>query len=269
MIWRRSKSAARLSGLGWSMGYAWNLVLMGVAAMILQLHFPAAFSAQLTLALVCLSSFLLFLPAARRLPIVAPTPPQPLGQLIRAPSVLIFLFASAIYMDGVTTFIDFAGLYARHSMNLSYFELIILFLVLEIFAAGRRALVERAGRSRGRSAGNIGLAPGILFRSISLRYVHERLPYYALCAIGGVGLGMIGAGSRALLSRILPPDRLSAGYALFAVSMRAGALLGPSLFGWVSAHYGQRTASLTTVPFFVVGGLLLLNVKPKPIAALS
>ncbi len=255
----------RLSGIGWSMGYAWNLVLMGVAALILMLHWPADTSARLTLALVCLSSFLLFLPAARHMPVVAPTRSQPLRELAKG-SVLIFLFAAAIYMDGVATFIDFAGLYARQSMHLSYFDLIVLFLVLEIFAVAGALASSVLGDRFGDRLGILGALVAFVFVSICMRYVHERTTYYALCALGGVGLGLIGAGSRALLSRILPADRLSAGYALFAVSMRAGALVGPWLFGWVSAHYGQRLASFTTVPFFVVGGLLLLKVKPTPIA---
>jgi UMF1 family MFS transporter len=200
-----------------------------------------------------------FLPAFRRMPLIAPkaaTGP-PIWGLLKIPSLLTFLLASAIYMDGMTTIIEFSGRFADVTIHLGQIELLGLFLILQFFAIFGALL-------SGRLADKLGDRPPLIAALIlwmgviaGMGMVESKLPFYGLAALAGVGMGMVGSGTRAWLSRLIPPGKEAEGYGLFAITARLGAIVGPALFGVVSKHHGQHAAVLTILPFFIFGAILL------------
>jgi len=67
--------------------------------------------------------------------------------------------------------------------------------------------------------------------------------------------------SRSLFASMIPKQKSSEFFAFFSVFERYAGVLGPLVFGWVAAYWGNsRNAILAIVVFFIVGALLLTRV---------
>jgi UMF1 family MFS transporter len=63
---------------------------------------------------------------------------------------------------------------------------------------------------------------------------------------------------------MIPRQKSSEFFAFFGVFERYAGVLGPAVFAWVVERSGtSRNAILSVLAFFVVGGALLLLVRPE------
>ncbi len=248
-----------VSALGWATGYAANLILLLVALPIIRGPWGEARGVRLALVLVPAAGTLCLLPAALRLPAVPPKPASgpPIWGLLKIRAILVFLLASALYMDGVTTVIEFAGRFATETIGFSGTELIGLFAILQLCGVAGALAIGRLARAFGDRPALLGTLATWVALLAGLHFVRGKLDFMLLAGFAGAGLGAAGSGSRALLSKILPAGREAEGYGLFAITTRFGAIFGPALFGYISLLRGQRAAVLTMIPFFVIGAILL------------
>lgn len=248
---------SQLSGVGWATGYLFNMVLLLAALPILLKHGERG--PWLALWMVPVAGLLCYLPAALRLPPVAPKVASgpPIWGLLKIRPLLLFLFASALYMDGITTVIEFAGRFATETFGFTAVGLLGIFAILQVCGAAGAFAIGAISRRTGEKP---ALLVTLILWCVALLGLHRAQgqgQFLALAAVAGAGMGAAGAGSRSLLSRLLPAGREAEGYGLFAITTRFGAIFGPALFGIVSKAHGQRTAVLTLIPFFVAGGVLL------------
>ncbi len=249
----------RVSATGWAAGYLGSLILLLAALPLLKGSGDAARGMWLALWIIPISGLLFFLPAAFLLPRVPAKPAEgvPIWGLLKIRPLLFFLIASALYMDGITTIIEFAGRFAKVTIGMSQTELIGLFVILQIFAAAGALLMGQLSDHWGDRPALLSALALWVVVLCGLSQISTRLPFFIACAGAGVGMGMAGSGSRAFLSRLIPVGRETEGYGLFAITSRFGAIFGPALFGMVSARYNQHMAVLTLLPFFIAGGVLL------------
>ncbi len=91
--------------------------------------------------------------------------------------------------------------------------------------------------------------------------------YFAIVAIlAGLGLGSIQAASRAFMSRLIPAGREAELFGFYGLCGKTGAIMGPLLFGELSAAFGQKTAVLSVAAFYIIGFILLRPVKVPGLA---
>ena len=83
-----------------------------------------------------------------------------------------------------------------------------------------------------------------------------------LLIAGGLGLvtGSTQSICRGMFAEIIPPEQSSELFGLHALVSKVSAIVGPLLFGVVSSATGnQRLAVLCLIPFFLLGGWVLLR----------
>ncbi len=173
-----------------------------------------------------------------------------------------FLLARMIYTDGLNTLFTFGGLYAAGTFAMSYEDILIFGILLNI-AAGLGAVGfawvdDIFGAKRTIVIALIALT---LFSTLIL-LVESKTWFVALgCAIG-VFIGPAQAASRSLMARLAPAEVRTEMFGLYALSGKATAFVGPALVGWVTLWAGsQRAGMATIVVFFVVGLILLLPLR--------
>jgi UMF1 family MFS transporter len=82
--------------------------------------------------------------------------------------------------------------------------------------------------------------------------------FFLLALLVGMVQGGTQALSRSLFASMIPKHKSSEFFAFFGVFERYAGILGPAIFAWVVSHAGSsRTAILSIIVFFVVGGALL------------
>jgi len=273
----------RLSGWGWGIGYLGGLACLGIALALVMPKPPpfgldaAAYEpvrATAVLAAVWFAvfslPFFLFVPDTRATGIA---PLTAVGRGLTAlwttirrvrqhRQVAIYLVAHMIYADGLNTLFSLGGLYLAVTFNMSFDEILIFGICMNV-AAALGAFVfgwidDRIGPKR-----TILIALGCMFIiGAGLVLAETRSMLWALAIPLGLFFGPAQSASRSLMARLAPPHLVAEFFGLFALSGKATAFVGPALFGVVTSATGsQRWGMSTILVFIAVGAALLLAVE--------
>ena len=177
-------------------------------------------------------------------------------------NIAIFLLSKMIYIDGLNTLFAFGGIYAAGTFGMSFDEILLFAIALNV-SSGLGAI------SFAWLDDWVGAKPTILIAlsamtvlSAAILLVDSKTAFIAIAVGLGLFFGPAQASSRSLMSRLAPPESRAEFFGLFALAGRVTAFLGPALVGWVTfAAQSQRVGMATILPFFVIGGILLLFVK--------
>ena len=137
-------------------------------------------------------------------------------------------------------------------------EIITVFVFLQLTsAAGALASGVWADRVGTRRAIIVTLILwiGVL---VGMAVTESRSIFIVMALVGGLGIGSTQACSRALLAHLVPETKRAELFGLFAFCTKASGILGPPLFGFVSAWTGSSRLALLSVLFFFITGLILL-----------
>jgi UMF1 family MFS transporter len=170
-----------------------------------------------------------------------------------------FLVAYLIYEDGVNTVIVFSSSLAATTFAFDQTELIGLYLVVQVTALTGAFLFSRPTDTWGPK--KVVMLSLLLWScvAISAFFVTAKSAFWAIACTAGLGLGTVQAGTRAFFTQFIPPGKEAEYFGVYSLVGKSSAVLGPLVFGQVSAAFGsQRPAILSIAAFFVLG-LILLN----------
>ncbi|MBA2324778.1 MAG: MFS transporter [Pseudonocardiales bacterium] len=189
-----------------------------------------------------------------------------LGRARGYPLTLAFLAGFLIFIDGINTVAETAGLYGSQELELPLEVLTTTILIVQFVAFG-------GGLAHGRLAARIGAKRTILVSLalwvvvISAAYFVQpgrRLQFYALALGIGLVLGGTAAISRALFSQLVPAGEEAEYFALYTLGERGTSWLGPLVFSLVAQHTGSfRPAILSLVAFLLIGFVVVALVPVR------
>jgi UMF1 family MFS transporter len=265
----------RVSALGFAVGYAGS-----VAAFALAYPFVAARAYRASF-LTTAAQFLLFsvpafvvLPgdAGRRVPLSRAVSRAlrdtraTLREIASGPALRQmrrFLLAYLVYEDGVNTVILFSAVFAAKTLGLATTEIIGLFLVVQITALVGAMAWARVTDARGpKRVVTLMLMQWMAVTALAA-FVDAKWQFWIVAVLAGTGLGAIQAASRTLMATLVPAGREAEFFGFYALVGKAGAIVGPAVFGAVSRASGgdQRTAIAVVGLFFLAGLILLARVR--------
>jgi UMF1 family MFS transporter len=276
----REEELDRVSSAGYAMGYVGGGLLLAIAlALILggpRLGLAGTLPTRISFVLVALWWAGFAQPLFRR---VQPPPPSgapaPLGSVARAaftqvgrtlrdlrtyPQAFLMLLAFLLYNDGIQTIIRMATIYGeelRLDRTLMIAAIVLVQFVGIPFAFLFGALAGRIGT---KPAIFLGIGGYVLITFLGWRLQTSR-DFLLLAALVGVVQGGTQALSRSLFARLIPRAKSGEFFGFFAIFEKFAGIFGPLLFSVaVYATRSSRAAILSTLVFFVAGGLLLARV---------
>lgn len=172
----------------------------------------------------------------------------------------LMLLATLVYNDGVSTIIRMATIYAA-TRGLPDDQVILAVLLVQFvgipFAFLFGQIAGRFGAKR-----SILVALGVYCVISVLAYRMETIgEFYVLAGLVGTVQGGVQALSRSLFASMVPKHKSAELFGFFSVFERFASILGPLTFALVIAVTGSsRSAILSVIVFFVVGGAILLRV---------
>lgn len=278
----------RLSGWGWGLGYLGGLLALVLCLPLLPEDYTAeASGAASHIYLVVAGWYLLFsVPALAWLHDRTPEAAVASGGYVRAAlsglattfrtvrayrPVAIFLIAFFLYNDGITTVIEFTGVYTNEVLAFGPADNIRLFLLLNLIAAPGALvfgwLVDRIG---GKRAISWSLLVWVLV-VVGAIAAHSKATFWPVAIGAAVVIGATQASSRALMARLAPRGRVGEFMGFLALSGKASAVLGPTLYGVIAenasiegvAGSGHRIAIGTVGLVFIVAWLVLRGVDEE------
>lgn len=176
-----------------------------------------------------------------------------------------FLIASACYRDGINTITAFGGLYAAGTFGMSFEEIIVFAIFLNILAGiGAVGFAWIDDRRGARFTILVSLA-GLSVCGVALLLVEAKLWFWVFALGLGAFFGPAQAAGRTLMAKLSPPGQEAEMFGLYGFAGRAVSFFGPLAFALATAAFASQRAGMATVlVFFAVGIALMLTVKePK------
>jgi UMF1 family MFS transporter len=175
----------------------------------------------------------------------------------------LFLLAFFIYNDGIGTIIRMATIYGRE-IGIERGALLLPLLLVQVvgipFSFLFGALADRIGA---KPAIFVSLAVYLVISILGYRMTTAR-DFLVLALLVGTVQGGSQALSRSVFSTLVPRHKSSEFFAFFSVFEKFAGILGPAVFTiMISATGSSRSAILSIIVFFVVGGILLAFVDVK------
>ncbi|MEQ8965796.1 MAG: MFS transporter [Azospirillaceae bacterium] len=285
-----ARMTGRVSGWGWGLGYIGGLACLAVALLGLvglgetapwlglpdDAQQPVRATALLVAVWYALFALPIFLAVAdgsgtgatarRAVREGLATLARTVRTLPRHGAVLRFLIASALYRDGLTTLFAVGGLYAAGTFGLSFEEILIFAIGLNVTAgAGAAGFAFVDDRIGSKPTVMLALA-GLIGLGVPILLIDDATWFIALALALGVFVGPAQAASRSLMARLSPPDLATEFFGLYALTGKSIAFLGPLAFGLATdAFDSQRVGMATILVFLGAGAVLLAGVRaPGP-----
>ncbi len=173
-----------------------------------------------------------------------------------------FLLAYLIYEDGVNTVIVFSSSLAATTFAFTQTELIVLYLVVQLTALVGAFLLSKPTDTWGPK--KVVLLSLLLWSLVAVLafFVRGKEQFWFVACTAGLGLGSVQAGTRAFFTQFIPAGKEAEYFGVYSLVGKSSAILGPLVFGQVSASFAsQRPAILSIAAFFIIGFVLLQRVR--------
>lgn len=173
-----------------------------------------------------------------------------------------FLISYLLYEDGVNTVIVFSSIFAATTLDFKPQELIALYLIVQTTALlGALVMAKPIDLWGPKKVVIISL---FMWTSVAIIafFVMTKIQFWILASFAGLGLGTVQAATRAFYTQFIPEGREAEYFGVYSLVGKSSAILGPLIFGQVSATFGnQRPAILSVAAFFLIGMLILRTVR--------
>lgn len=172
----------------------------------------------------------------------------------------LLLLAFLLYNDGIATIIRMAAIYGTE-IGIARETLIQAILLVQFIGLPCTLLFGELARWIGTKPA-IFLALGVYaVASLVAYFMHTAMQFYVLALLIGTVQGGSQALSRSLFARLIPRQRSTALFALFAICEKFAGIFGPAIFSIATlVAASSRTAVLAVLGFFLAGGFLLARV---------
>ncbi len=178
-------------------------------------------------------------------------------------NIFLFLLAHLLYTDGLNTIFVFAGVFAAGAFNMSYSQILIFGIVLNITAGIGACLFAFVDDKCGpKMTVLISLVAIIVFGTVAVS-VTDVTWFWVAGSLLGIFVGPTQAASRSYMARTAPPHLVNQMFGIYQLSGNITAFIGPILVAsFTEAFRSQRIGLASTLGLMFMGLILLLFV-PK------
>jgi UMF1 family MFS transporter len=266
----------RVSGYGFAMGYLGALFVLAIAFPLLKDGFVAENLVNVRISFLVAAAFFLvfsiptflvlrdqkvqFQEKVSYLRVGLKRSLDTLRHLRNYRDIARFLIAFLIYNDAILTVIAFASIYAGKTLNFSFVEIVIFFIIVQSTAIlGSIVFGIITDHIGPKKTITITLLIWIVV-VVGAFFATSKLAFYVVGLLAGASIGSSQSSSRSLMAHLTPKNREAEFFGFFdGLCGKASAVVGPFLFGLISAATGSQRIAVVSVGFFFVLGLILLQ----------
>lgn len=176
------------------------------------------------------------------------------------PDLARFLLAYFFYNDAILTVIAFSSIYAQNTLGFTTGELIRFFMLVQTTAiAGSLVfgfVTDKIGPKR-----TIVITLLIWFVVVvAAIFADSKALFFYTGMLAGMSMGSSQAASRSMMTRLTPQEHVTEFFGFYDGTFgKASAVVGPLVFGLVSAQAGSQKVALASLLLFFILGLLLMT----------
>jgi UMF1 family MFS transporter len=178
--------------------------------------------------------------------------------------LFLFLIASAVYRDGLNTLFIIGGIYAAGTFGMSFQEILIFALGLNISAGIGAALFAFADDKIGPKRTIIISLICLIITGTVIMFTGDKTVFMITALALGIFIGPVQAASRTLAAKLSVQTAINQTFGLYAFTGKSIAFMGPLAFGVATAAFENQRAGIATILLFLIAGLVILSfVKEK------
>ena len=176
------------------------------------------------------------------------------------PDLVRFLLAYFFYNDAILTVIAFSSIYAQNSLGFTTGELIQFFMLVQTTAIGGSVIfgfvTDKIGPQK-----TIVMTLMIWFVVIfTAIFADSKELFFYTGMLAGMSMGSSQAASRSMMALLTPQEHVTEFFGFYDGTFgKASAIVGPLVFGLVSAQAGSQKVALASLLLFFTLGLLLMT----------
>lgn len=175
-----------------------------------------------------------------------------------------FLLARLLYIDGLNTLFAFGGIYAAGTFNMSYKEVIIFGIAMNVAAGLGATIMAWADDKIGSKFCIVTSLIMLICAGTGMLLVTNKLLFWLLGMCLSIFVGPLQAASRSLLIHLAPPEKLGELFGLYAFSGKITAFLGPFLLAQLTHLFNSQRIGMSTVIVLMLLGLCLMTTVHTP-----
>lgn len=279
------KYLGRASGWGWGSGYLGGICALSIALLVFikgdQHWFNKDLAEQIRICgpFVAIWYFIFALPlfifvpafSSRKEPLLKAVRSgakelfSTLKKLPQEKNISLYLIAHMIYTDGLNTLFAFGGIYAAGTYGLSFAEVLLFGITMNISSGIGAFALGWADDYLGSKKTILVSLTCLVILGVPILFLHDKYIFWAIALGICVFVGPVQSASRSLMVRLIEHRNMSTEmFGLYSLSGKITAFIGPWLLGWMTlAFHSQRVGMATIMVFFVIGALLLVPVRVK------
>ena len=277
------KYLGRISGWGWGLGYMGGILALSIALVVFiksnvfLLDKQSAAQVRICGPFVAVWYTLFSLPLFFLVPEM-PSVSRSLLQAIRdgckelistikklpaEKNILLYLISHMIYTDGLNTLFAFGGIYAAGTYGLSFEEVLLFGITMNITAGLGAVLLGWVDDYLG---SKLTIFISLLFLiafGIPLLFLQHKYAFWGFALLLCIFVGPVQSASRTLMVKLIGGEEMTTEmFGLYALSGRITAFMGPWLLGWLTLTFSSQRAGMAVIlVFFIIGAITLIPVK--------
>lgn len=184
-----------------------------------------------------------------------------LSELKKYRDLSMFLLGYLFFYDGIATVISFGGTFAKDTLGFKTTEVFLVFILSNLVAVPGSFIGGTLSDRFGAKKTILSTLIIWILTILALSQTQTKLQLYLVSCMVGLGLGSTQGAARSLYAQFIPKDEEARFFALKGLCGKAGTVLGPMVFGWVSyLTSNQRLAALSLIAFFILGFIFVWRV---------
>ncbi len=180
-------------------------------------------------------------------------------------NLFIFLISYFLFSNAFSILALYISIYAKNTLNLSLFEIVMLFMfgqiLTAIFSLFFGWVTDRIGV---KITINITLCIWIVIITLVATLITLKSVFYIAYMLAAIVTGSTLIASRTLMTFLTPIDREGEFFGFYAVGGKFSSILGPIAFGIISFLTKNQKLALLSTLFFLIGGLIILQFVKVP-----
>lgn len=176
--------------------------------------------------------------------------------------VLWFLLARMVYTDGLNTLFAFGGIYAAGTFAMTFEELILFGIAMNVTAGLGAAGFAWADDKLGAKWTIRVSVVALTILGGAVLVVESKTMFWLFGVPLGLFVGPAQSASRSMMARLAPENMRTEFFGLYALSGKATAFIGPALVALFTDMFQSQRAGMASIVAFFVLGLVLLRRVP-------
>jgi UMF1 family MFS transporter len=270
------ETLGKVSGQGWALGYLGGFLALIIELILILNHeafgLDKVFATRLSFLITGIWWFIFGIPLFYKVEESHATKEKSelsllevvitLKKALTYPALGLFLLAFFMYNDAVQTTISQAGNLAGEMLGMPLTDVMTAGIAIQFLAIFGSLLFLWIEKKWG-TLFSLKLAlVNWIFIMVWAMLMTTSTEFYVLCMWVGLVMGVTQSGSRTLFGKFVPKDQSARFYALYTVTDRASAMIGPVLFG-LAVNYLSIRWGIFPLLVMVIIGLFCLHLLHK------